>query len=136
MTIKSIFITFDSRMPLNVCDCFLFAVLKISKRLVFLFRKKIPWFQLQFVCIIYNNATKYLSLKKIQVWTGFKTTTCCRVLPTMISKMGTDLKVVNKSLKIVMTLLYAWKLINYYSFPTINYGTLREGGGGTLDFKW
>jgi len=41
MTIfRFIFITLDSRMPLNVCDCFLFAVLKISKGLVFLTRKK------------------------------------------------------------------------------------------------
>lgn len=41
MTIfRFIFTTFDSRMPLNVCDCFLFAVLKISKGLVFLTRKK------------------------------------------------------------------------------------------------
>ena len=40
MTIKSIFITFDSRMPLNICNRFLFAVLKISKGLVFLSGKK------------------------------------------------------------------------------------------------
>ena len=35
-TLKVKHVTFDSRMPLNVCDSFFLAVLKISEGLVFL----------------------------------------------------------------------------------------------------